>query len=124
MVIVMSYNYIFYCITLIIGIVIIIVSFKDYFKLKKGIKTKAIVLGFHSDMGSDTYVTRVEFNVNGKPRECDLNFYSVLLRKGKKITIYYNPNYPSEIYCSYSIIFTSLLGIIFIAGSIYLFLIT
>ncbi len=56
------------------------------------IKTDAIVLEKHSYMGRDNYVTRVQFNVNGVTRECDLNTYSILWKKGKKIKIYYNPD--------------------------------
>ncbi len=117
----MNYNYIFYSISLIIGVALIIYSIKQLLRFKKMIKTDAIVLGKHSFMGRDNYVTRVEFNVNGVVRECDLNFYSVLFKKGKKIKIYYNPDKYWEIDCMAGNIFTLILGILFFVGSLCLF---
>ena len=118
----MNFNYVFYIISLIIGIMLIIYSIKQLLKLKKMIRTEATVLGRHSIMGRDTYVTRVEFNVNGAIKECDLNTYSILWKKGKKIKIYYNPDKYWEIDCMEGNIFTLILGILFFVGSLFLFL--
>lgn len=117
----MNYNCIFYSISLIIGIALIIYSINKLLKFKKMIRTNATVLGRHSIMGRDTYVTRVSFSVNGIIRECDLNFYSVFFRKGKKIKVYYNPDKYWEIDCISSNIFTLILGILFFIGSLCLF---
>lgn len=117
----MSYNCIFYSISLIIGISLVIYSIKQLLHFRKMIKTNAIVLEKHSIMWKDTYVTRVEFIVNGVVRECDLNFYSFFLKKGKKIKIYYNPDKYWEINCIQGNIFILILGILFFIGSLYLF---
>ena len=118
----MNFNYVFYSISLIMGIILIIYSIKQLLKFKNMIKTEAIVLGKHSVMRRDDFVTRVEFNVNGVVRECDLNTYSVLWKKGKKIKIYYNPDKYWEIDCMEGNIFILILGILFFVMSLFLLL--
>lgn len=117
----MNYNHILYSISLIIGILTIIYSIKQLLKFRKMIKIDAVVLGKHSIVG-DSYVTRVQFSVNGVVRECDLNFYSSFLRKGKKIKIYYNPDRYCDIECILGTVFILVLGILFFIGALYLFL--
>ena len=81
----------------------------------------AVVMGYHSHMGREVYVTRIQININGKEIEKDLNYYSIFIsrRKGKKINVYYDENSDS-VDCNYGNIFTLLFGLLFIVGSLYL----
>ena len=111
----------YFIIGIILGIVLWIYSIKELKKIKGMIKTSAIVTGYHLYMGrSQSKVTRVQVNINGKELEKDLNYYSIFLRKGKKINVYYEPNNTNIIKCTYGDIFVLMLGVLFIVGSVYL----
>lgn len=109
----------YFVIGIILGLILIINSIKRILKLKSMIKMKGIFVGCHRIMGrNNEYVSWIQLNINGKEIEKDLNYYSVFLRKGKKITIFYNLN-NNTIDCSYGYIFTLVLGTIFLLGSLY-----
>lgn len=104
-----------------IGVSLIIYSIKKLNKLKKLEKIPAIVMGYHSHMGRDSYITRVEIERNGKKVERDLDYYSVFVskRKGKKINVYYDEK-TNNVDCVYGYIFTIILGLLFIVGTFYI----
>lgn len=92
-------------------------------KLKGMNKLTAIVIGYHRNRNmSRNRVTRIQFNINGKELEKDLNYYSIFLRKGKKINVYYNSN-KNIIDYVHGYVFILLLGILFIIGSLYLIIV-
>ena len=110
----------YFTIGIIIGLILIIYSIIKINKIIKLKQAKATILGNHFNMGRNgERVTRIEYEINNIRRQCDLNYYSIFLKKGKKINIYYNPNNCNEVYYIQEYIFTFLLGIIFLLGSLY-----
>lgn len=78
----------YFAIGIIIGLILIIYSIIKIIKITKLKQAKATILGNHFNMRrNDEQVTRIEYEINNIRRECDLNYYSIFLKKRKKINI-------------------------------------
>lgn len=88
---------------LIVDIVIFALLFSNWNDtknfMKNAIKTEATITKIdEKHHGGDTdYLVYVSYYVDGKSYNEELNSYSSSMREGNKVTIYYNPNNPSEI---------------------------
>ena len=113
----------YFILGILLGMILIIYSLNKIIKIKKLTKTKAKIIGNHFTNGRhDERISRVVFIVDNKKRESNLYYYSIFLKKGKNITIYYDKTNLNNIYCVYGNLFTLLLGSVFLFISVYLIL--
>ena len=107
-------NY-FGIIFIILGAIALVMSYKDFSKFEKMIKTKAKIIDFKKISKYNTLFPIVSFKLpDGKEIVSELNYTNEKLKKDDILNIYYNPNDPEEILSSKTMTFTRNVGCILI----------
>lgn len=74
-----------------------IASFKEIFLIFTGDRTEGIVSNIDYDLGLDTLIKTISYNVDGTSyTEFERGVFSPAYSKGDLVTIYYDPNNPNE----------------------------
>ena len=73
---------------------------RDFVNYEDRVYTTAEVLevkGFLSNFDSTHRVAAIEYNVAGEDMSSEINYHSVMFRRGDTITIYYDKNSPERV---------------------------